>query len=78
MTSKTQMTEAQRRRAAALVARLSDKQVAMIAWGRTIPSEREFIEACQIEDKETGNLVPFKLWPAQVELLPRLTEKRKE
>jgi hypothetical protein len=76
MTSKMQMTEDERRRAAALVARLSDKQVAMIAWGRTIPSEREFVEACQIEDKETGNLVPFKLWPAQVELLPRLAEKR--
>jgi hypothetical protein len=74
--SKTPATEAHRLRAAQLLAGLSDAELAEAAFGVRIPSEREFIEACQIEDKETGNLVPFKLWPAQVELLPRLTEKR--
>jgi hypothetical protein len=74
--SKTRVTEAHRRRAAELLAGLSDAELAEAAFGVRIPCEREFIEACQIEDKQSGTLVPFKLWPAQVELLPRLSEKR--
>ena len=73
---KTPATDAERRRAAALVASLSDQEVALLTSGRAIPSEREFIEACQIEDKESGKRVPFTLWPAQLEVLPRLQEKR--
>jgi hypothetical protein len=72
---KTKATDAERRRAAALVAGLSDQEVALLS-GRAIPSEREFIEACRIEDKESGQRVPFTLWPAQLEVLPRLQEKR--
>jgi hypothetical protein len=73
--SKTVVTDAHRRRAAALLAGLTDADLAT-ALGAPIPTERDFIEACQIEDKLSGALVPFKLWPAQVELLPRLAEKR--
>src|SRR5664280_1812655 len=72
----SEVSEQHRRRAAALVGRLSDAEVARLAYGRSLPSEREFIEACQIEDKESGRLVAFKLWPAQIEILPRLAEKR--
>lgn len=43
---------------------------------RRIIKERIFIESCSIEDKKLGALVPFKLWPAQVELLPMLSEER--
>jgi len=32
----------------------------------------DFLAACQIEDKETGALVPFRLWPSQVELVDEL------
>jgi len=74
--SKTQATEAHRLRAAELLSTLTDSELAEAAFGVRVPTEREFIEACQIEDKETGTLVPFQLWPAQVELLPRLAEKR--
>jgi len=74
--STTLVTEAHRRRAAELLGGLSDAELAEAAFGVRIPCEREFIEACQIEDKQSGTLVPFKLWPAQVELLPRLQEKR--
>jgi hypothetical protein len=70
------VTAQHRRLAAAEIAKLSDAQVAMIAGRRNAPAEREFIEACQIEDKESGRLVPFALWPAQVDVLPRLQEKR--
>jgi len=70
------VTEEHRRRVAAMLAGLSDAELAAAAFGVHIPSEREFIEACQIEDKLSGTLVQFKLWPAQAELLPRLTEKR--
>src|SRR5664280_1219595 len=72
----SEVSEQHRRRAAALVGRLSDAEVARLAYGRRLPSEREFIEACQIEDKQSGRLVAFKLWPAQIEILPRLAEKR--
>ena len=33
------------------------------------PSLREFVESLQIEDKVTGTLIPFRLWPAQVKAL---------
>ena len=74
--SKTQATEVHRLRAAQLLSTLTDSELAEVAFGVRIPTEREFIDACQIEDKLSGALVPFKLWPAQVELLPRLAEKR--
>jgi hypothetical protein len=73
---KTPATESERRLAAALVASLSDQEVALLVTGQPIPSEREFIEACQIEDKKSGARVPFTLWPAQLEVLPRLQEER--
>ena len=76
MKTQKKPTEADRRRARAQIERLSDEQVLSIIMSQRIPSEREFIEACQIEDKESGTLVPFKLWPVQVEMLPRLQEKR--
>jgi hypothetical protein len=76
MKTQKRPTEADRRRARAQIERLSDEQVLGIVMSQRVPSEREFIEACQIEDKETGMLVPFTLWPAQVEILPRLGEKR--
>src|SRR5664280_3709006 len=76
MKTQTTPTEADRRRARAQIERLSDEQVLGIVMSQRIPSEREFIEACQIEDKESGSLVPFTLWPVQVEMLPRLQEKR--
>ena len=76
MKTQTTPTEADRRRARAQIERLSDEQVLSIVMSQRIPSEREFIEACQIEDKESGTLVPFTLWPVQVEMLPRLQEKR--
>jgi hypothetical protein len=73
---KTPASDAERRRAAALVAGLSDEEVALLTTGRAIPGEREFIEARQIEDKESGKRVPFTLWPAQLEILPRLQERK--
>jgi hypothetical protein len=75
MATSPRATDQHRRRAAALLAGLSDADLAS-TLGTPIPSEREFIEACQIEDKLSGALVPFTLWPAQAEILPRLSEER--
>lgn len=63
----TPLDEDARRRLAAITDELARRRV---------PSERAFIEACQIEEKERGSLIFFKLWPAQVELLPMLSEER--
>jgi hypothetical protein len=43
---------------------------------RDIPDELTFIEALHIEDKESGSLVPFRLWASQKEILPLLGERR--
>jgi len=72
--SRVMVTEAHRRRAAEMLAGVDDQALAA-ALGTPIPCEREFIEACQIEDKESGALVPFALWPAQAKVLPSLAEK---
>jgi hypothetical protein len=38
-------------------------------WAKpAIPPSVDFLEACSIEDKESGELIPFALWDAQVEL----------
>jgi len=74
--AKTEVTAEQRRLAEAEIAKLSDAQVREIATRRTAPDELAFIAACQIEDKESGRLVPFALWPAQAEIVPRLAARR--
>jgi hypothetical protein len=76
MAKRPKVTSEHRRLAAAEIAKLSDEQVRRLLSRRRIPSEREFIEATVIEDKERGALVPFTLWPAQVDVLPRLAEER--
>lgn len=43
---------------------------------RRAVEERLFIESTWIEDKDKGCLVPFKLWQAQIDLLPLLQEPR--
>lgn len=40
------------------------------------PDEAAFLESCQIEDKVTGGLIFFRLWSAQVALLPELQHDR--
>jgi hypothetical protein len=36
------------------------------------PSCVEFLQACRIEDKETGALIPFRLWPMQREVVEQI------
>jgi hypothetical protein len=61
----------------AAVAGLSEEEIDReLAARREIPDELSFIEALRIEDKESGRLVPFTLWPAQREILPLLAEPR--
>ena len=61
----------------AAVAALSEEELDReLAARAEIPDELTFIEACEIEDKETGRLVPFTLWPAQREILPLLSAPR--
>lgn len=43
---------------------------------RRAVEELRFIESTKIEDKESGALVPFKLWQAQREILPLLQLER--
>jgi hypothetical protein len=50
-----------------------DRELAALAEA---PDEVAFLEALRIEDKETGQLVPFTLWPAQKEIVPLLSERR--
>lgn len=38
------------------------------------PPLRRFVESLQIEDKVSGGLIPFKLWPAQVKALKAMQE----
>jgi hypothetical protein len=60
------------RRAAALVAGRSDAEVvALVGNWRPLrpPPLVEFVRHCLIVDKETGQLIPFALWPAQEEAL---------
>lgn len=61
----------------AAVADLSEDELdAELALRREIPDLLTFIEALLIEDKETGRLVPFTLWPAQKEIVPLLSSPR--
>jgi len=73
------MATLEQRRAAveAAVAALSEEELDReLAARREVPDELTFIEALRIEDKESGKLVPFRLWPAQREVVPLLSEPR--
>ena len=77
MPSRKELHKTIRARVEARVAALSEEEIDReLAARRPVPDERSFIEACQIEDKETGKLVPFTLWPAQREIVPRLACRR--
>ena len=59
-------------RARAVAKRLSDDQVmALVGNWRPVkvPPLVEFVRHCLIVDKESGDLIPFDLWPAQQEAL---------
>ena len=65
-------TAAQRARAQALVRRRSDAEVLALAgnWRPVkVPPLAEFVRHCLIVEKETGDLIPFDLWPDQAEAL---------
>jgi hypothetical protein len=66
-----------RARIEAAVAALTEEELDReLAARREVPDEVSFIEATRIEDKESGALVPFTLWPAQREIVPLLAEPR--
>ena len=59
-------------RARAVTTRLTDEQViALIGNWRPVktPPLSEFVRHCLIVEKESGELIPFALWPAQEEAL---------
>ena len=65
-------TAAQRAQAKALVAARSDAEVvALVGNWRPVkpPPLTEFVRHCLITQKESGELIPFELWPAQEEAL---------
>jgi hypothetical protein len=67
-------------RARALVAGRSDAEVVALAgnWRPlTAPPLAEFVRHCLIVEKETGNLIPFALWPAQEEALEVIEKSAK-
>jgi hypothetical protein len=41
---------------------------------RKPPTPAEFLAECSIEDKDSGSLIPFKLWPSQAALLDDLAD----
>jgi hypothetical protein len=65
-------TPEQTARARAIVARKSRAEIVALAgnWRPLkAPPLLEFVQACLIVDKESGSLIPFRLWPAQQKAL---------
>ena len=73
-------TDAQRAKAKLIVARFSDTEaVALQGNWRPLkpPPLLEFVRHTLIVDKQTGDLIPFDLWPAQEEALEMIEHSDK-